>query len=82
MSEVVFRKEVTITNEQLEDIVKVLNRDGCSQQPPLTVSEVIEKPELLDYICGEIIEDGVLAALCDPMEFYRNDGWCDWKQYR
>ena len=78
---VVFTVLVHITRDQLANFINVLNRfelrDG---EEPLTVDEVISKPNLLKYICDEAVEDG--AAIVDPVQFWNEDGWCDWRQFR
>lgn len=81
--EVVFTKECHVNREQLQDIIDVLNRneiDEDEDEQPLTIDEVIGNKALLEYICGEALDN--TESLYDPVEFWNGDGWCDFKDYR
>jgi len=74
---------VEVNNVQLQGIIDTLNRfeiDENEGETPLTIEEVEGNKELLTYLCKEAVEDGI--ALYDPVEFWNNDGWCDFKDYR
>lgn len=77
--DVVFKATVDVTKQHLEAFIETLNA-WDRPTSPLTLEEVLSKPVLLKYICSEAVEDGV--AMYDPEEFWSNDGWCDWQDYR
>ncbi len=79
--EVVFVVPVNVTRSQLVDnIIRILNRYELCEEEPLTIEEILSKPELLKYLCTESVKDGI--ALYDPYEFWSNDGWCNVRDYR
>jgi hypothetical protein len=78
--DVVYSQAVNVTTAQLQKIVDVLSHDVYEDEQPLSIDEVLNNPQLLDYICSNTIEDGV--ALYDPHEAWNNDCWCEWKDYR
>lgn len=80
-TDVVFVVPVSVTKNELESFLLVLNELELEEdEDELTVEEVLNNPDLLRYLCEEAVEDGV--ALHDPQEFYSNDGWCDFRDYR
>lgn len=78
-NDVVFSMPMHVTRSHLQSFVNTINQFE-KPQPKLSVQEVIDNKELLNYICSNALEDGV--AMYDSTEFYRNDGWSDWEQYR
>ena len=74
---------VPITGDDLERFIKVINGGWEVREeevPPLTLPELMSNDRLMEYIVTEAVEDGV--AMYDPGEFWNNDGWCDWQDYR
>lgn len=79
----VYTQEVHITKVQLEGYIDTINNgmdEEDDEYQPLTYKEVVNKKDLLHYICSSVIEDGV--GVYDPEEFWNNDGWCDITDYR
>jgi hypothetical protein len=80
-SKVVFTVPVNITKKHLISFIEVLNQYEIDEaEEELTIEEVLSKPKLLEYLCIGAVEDG--TAMYDPFEFWNNDGWCDFKDYR
>lgn len=73
---------VNVTEKQLLSFIEILNKYEIddNDEERLTSEEVLSKPNLLEYLCKEAVNDGV--ALYDPFEFWNNDGWCDFRMYR
>jgi hypothetical protein len=81
LSPVLYTVQVGVNQDQLEQIIKCLNKYEIDEdETELTIEEVKSNPNLLKYLCEEAVVDGV--ALYDPFEFWNNDGWCDFKDYR
>ena len=78
--QIIFTVQTHITKDQLIGWIKVINQYMWKDEEPLTIEEVMSKPDLLKYICDEAVEDGV--AVYDPLEFIRNDGWMDLEKFR
>ncbi len=80
MSKVVKIVQFEVTEEQIQKIVNLLNKWSIDEdEQPLTLQEVLTNQNLLDYL---IDQDAVLYGLTDMSEYYRNDGWCDFRDYR
>ena len=77
-NDVVYRIEIQLTRNDLENLLEVLNRYEFDDNP-LTVEEVLSKPDLLKYICEMDFKE---CTLIDPLEYWNNDGWCDVHNYR
>lgn len=78
-----YKVTIEVTEGQMEDIIDCLNKyevDEDEGEERLTLEEVKSKPNLLKYLAEEAVKDGV--APYDPMEFWNNDGWCDFRDYR
>jgi hypothetical protein len=79
---------VSITDIQLQTFIDQINQDLADEDGDLfdeddgllTITEVVGNQKLLDYICESAVEDG--TAVYDPEEFWNNDGWCDWSDFR
>lgn len=78
--EVVFTVATHITRDQLLILIKAINKGMWEDEEPLTIEEVLSKPDLLKYICEEAVIDG--RALYDPDDFINDDGWIDLEQFR
>ena len=76
--EVVFTVVTPITRDQVLGFINVINK--WSDEEPLTIEEVLSKPDLLKYICEEAVEDG--TAMYDAAEFINNDGWLKIESFR
>lgn len=78
--EVVCTVQTEITYSQLLSWVEALTKSMWDDENPLTIEEVMSKPDLLKYICDEAVEDG--RAVYDPDEFIGDDGWMDLEEFR
>lgn len=77
---IVYRQEVVITRDQLQDCIRQINRDYDDESEKLTIEEVRGNKRLLKYICSIAVEDGM--DMIDPLELWNNDGWVDVEDYR
>ena len=74
---------VHVSVSQIESFIKTINNGyevSSGEAEPLTIQELMSNDRLMDYICTGAVEDGI--AMYDPFEFWCNDGWCDWQDYR
>lgn len=73
----------TVTYGELKSFIAVLNEHESScKDNKLTLDEVMNTPDLLDYLCEQAVEDEEKLAFSDPFEFWNNDGWCDFWRFR
>lgn len=80
-SKIVKVVQIELTEEKLQEVIDLLNKhsiDGIIERP-LTLQEVLANQDLLDYL---IDEDAVRYGLHDMLEYYRTDGWSDFRDYR
>jgi len=82
---IVFEKKVSMSKDQLEEIVWFLNEHDFNDEYydedviPLTVKEVLRKPKLLAYI-GNILDYD--PQIEDIRTHWNGDGWCDIREIR
>jgi len=73
---------VEVTIKHILSFMEVLN-DREIERPEeefLTLDEILKNHKLMKYLATEAVNDGV--AMFDPFEFWNNDGWCDFRDYR
>jgi len=77
---VVFSVVVHITRQDLLDFINTLNKweieDG---EEPLTIEEVMSKPDLLKYLCDEGVAGN---AVFDSTDCWNGGFWGEWRQFR
>lgn len=81
-SDTVFSIHFSLTEYQLDGIVKVFNQYLDNDQPPLTLEEARGNCDLLFYICSQVVEsnDDYMATE-DPQSFYNKGWWRNWRLY-
>lgn len=82
---VVFTVQTPITQFELQNVINLLNKkelgpdnalDEDEVEPLLTIEEVMGNPELLAYICNQMVEQD------DIFEIWNDDGFSDFKDFR
>lgn len=75
-----FTVQIEISEEEVLSYLPYINRFYCGVDDlPITIGEVRNKPDLLEYICTDIT---VVGMNHDPLEHVKNDGWCEVEDYR
>ena len=69
---------IEVTESQIQDILDTLNKYKCDDNP-ITMEEVKNNPELLEYLCTE---PNLNFNDIDPTDHFSNDGWCDVSDHR
>lgn len=79
-NEVVKVVKIDITKKDLQDFLDVLNKWELTDEgdEKLTIENVVSRPNLLDYIVDEIVNEWGWA---EPLDFWNGDGWCDIRDY-
>jgi hypothetical protein len=79
-SKSIFSVTISYTENELEYILDILNEHELEEnEKKLTVKEVVKNKKLLSYIFSE---DFVKFSGDDSDDYWNNDGWSEWRNYR